>query len=298
MKKKDLTRRNMLGLMAAGGAGLGTLSFGRAPALAQAGSGLLARVQKEGVIKIGLTNGLPYSIMNPDGTLDGVAPTLVKAVMARLGVPKVEGVVATYGQLIPGLLANRWDMVGADMTITSERCAQVAYCDPFTVDYAAWVYLPGTYKDPPKTLKEIGARKTKLAMLAGSYNLKLIQSMYEKPDDYIQIYPDTPAIFEAITAKRVEIGCTGGRNVKMVVAQKPGSFEYLYPAPDDMTSAASAAFKVGDTDLRAAFRAEFQKMKASGEWRKIIESFGFEVFPGKENVTAEQACAGAVPVGH
>ncbi len=293
MVKNDWTRRDMLGLMAAGGAGLGSLALGGGEAAAQAGNGLLARVQKEGIIKIGLTNGLPYSIMNPDGTVDGVAPSIVKAVMAKLGVPKVEGVVATYGQLIPGLMAGRWDMVGADMTITAERCAQVAYCDPFTVDYAAYVYLPGAYKDPPKTLKEIGARKTKLAMLAGSYNLKLIQSMYEKPDEFIQIYPDTPAILEAVTAKRVEIGCTGGRNIKLVLQQKPGSYEYLYPAPDDMISPASAAFKPGDTDLRTAFRAEFQKMKASGEWKKIIESFGFEVFPGKENVTAEQACAGA-----
>ena len=288
MEKRDWTRRHMLGLAAAGS--IGTLAFGR-DATAQAGGGLLERVRKAGVIKIGMTNGLPYSLLNPDGSVDGVAPVIVQRIMARLGVPKVEGIAVTYGQLIPGLLANRWDMVGADMTITTERCGQVAYCDPFTVDYGAYVHLPNAFPDPPKTLKEIGARKIRLGIITGAYNIKLIQGFYEKPGDYMTMYPDTTALLAALTADRIDLGATGVRAIRAVLQNKPGTYKYLYPLPDDMVSAASAAFRLEDTDLTTAFRTEFQKMKKSGEWEKIITSFDFEVFPGRENVTAEQACS-------
>ena len=50
----DLSRRMMLGLLAGSSALLGS-----APAFAQAGNGLLDKVRKAGVIKIGITNGLP-----------------------------------------------------------------------------------------------------------------------------------------------------------------------------------------------------------------------------------------------
>ncbi len=288
MAEANWSRRGFVGLMAAGGIGLAS-----GGALAQA-DGVLERVRKAGVIKIGMTNGLPYSLLNPDGSVDGVAPTLVKTVMARLGVPKVEGIVGSYGQLIPGLLAGRWDMVGADMTITKERCEQVTYCDPFTVDYAAYVYLPGAFASPPKSLKEMGQRKIKLAMLAGTYNLKVVQSFYEKPDEFIATYPDTNSILEAVTAKRAEIGCTGIVLIKEVLKGKPGAFEHVDPMPDDLLSPGSAAFRPGDTDLITAFKAEFQKMKKSGEWQKIIGTFGFEISPRTENMTAEQACSGTV----
>ena len=206
-------------------------------------------------------------------------------------MPKVEGIVVSYGQLIPGLQAGRWDMIGADMTITKERCDQVTYCDPFTVDYAAYPYLKSELPDPPKTIKEIGQRKLKFAVLAGAYNMKAFRAAYEKPEDYIQVYPDSPAILEAVTAKRAQIGCTGMRVIREVIKQKPGSFEYLYPLPDDMVSPASAAFRPADTDLSSAFIAEFRKMKVSGEWQKIITGFTFDVFPGSAELTADRACA-------
>jgi len=282
----------MLGLLA----GSSTL-LGARPSFAQAG-GLLEKVRKAGVIKIGITNGLPYSSLNPDGSVDGVAPTLVRTVMERIGVPKVEGIVVTYGQLIPGLQAGRWDMIGADMTITKERCAQVTYCDPFTVDYAAYPYLKSEMPNPPKTIKEIGERKMKFAVLAGAYNMKAFRAAYEKPDDYIQVYPDSPAILEALIAKRAQIGCTGVRVIRETIRQKPGSFEYLYPLPDDMKSAASAAFRQSDTDLSTAFIEEFRKMKVSGEWQKIITGFTFDVFPGSAELTGPRACAEADDGSH
>ena len=117
-------RRGVLGAIGAVGA-----SAFVGPAVAQQGT--LEKLKKAGSIKIGIADNLPWSKLNPDGTLSGIGPTIIAQVAKRLGIPKVEAVVGTYGELIPGLLAGRWDMVGASLTISPERCAQVIFADPF-----------------------------------------------------------------------------------------------------------------------------------------------------------------------
>src|SRR5689334_18100895 len=104
MTRYSWTRRDFL-------AAAGAFALTTGPAIAQSsGSGILARARKAGSIKISMTNGAPYGILMPDGTVSGVSPTIVRIIMERLGVPKVEGIITTYGQMIPGLLAGRWDM--------------------------------------------------------------------------------------------------------------------------------------------------------------------------------------------
>src|SRR5439155_1566203 len=87
-------------------------------------------VRKAGVINIGLANDPPASIINPDGSVSGQGPVTVQKIMAKLGVPKVHGIVATFGELVPGLQAGRWDMIGGVISVTKARCAIVQYTDP------------------------------------------------------------------------------------------------------------------------------------------------------------------------
>jgi polar amino acid transport system substrate-binding protein len=98
------------------GLGAGVLAASSGKAWAQAAGpsqGLLGRLQAAKKATVGLVNQLPGSVLNPDGTLDGLAPTFAKLIMGRLGVPDVQGIAATYGELIPGLQAGRWDFIAA-----------------------------------------------------------------------------------------------------------------------------------------------------------------------------------------
>src|SRR5439155_25430281 len=64
----------------------------------------------------------------------GEASNVAKAVMQKLGVPDVEGVLTEFGALIPGLNANRFDMIAAGMFITPQRCNAILFSNP---DYVA-----------------------------------------------------------------------------------------------------------------------------------------------------------------
>lgn len=276
------SRRVFVSTLAAGTAGYAV------PWASAQQPGVLERVRKAGVVRIGITNGPPYSALKPDGSVDGVAPTIVRLVMERLGVPKVEAFVAPYGQLIPGLQAGRWDIIGADLSVTKARCEQVAYADPFTIDHAAFAYLPGEVKDPPRSIKETGQKNVQIGMLAGTYMLPFVQAAQTRPNT-ITIFPDTAALLEGLYTKRVQIAFSGILILRELKA-KNAAFEIIYPMPDDWINAASAAFRPGDTDLIEAFQAEYRKMKKSGEAEKIITSFGFDVREGYMELTADQAC--------
>ncbi len=286
MNMGEFSRRSMLGLMAGGTAGLVVGS----PAIAQsAGQGLLEKLRKQGSAKVGITNDMPYAFLKPDGTVDGVAPTITKLCLERIGIPKFEAIVSTYGELVPGLQAGRWDLIGADMTINKARCEQVSYLDPYTIDSAAFCYIPENLKNPPKSLKEVGESGVKLGVLRGTYMLPVLKGKGVK-DENITVFPDIAGQIDSLIQKRVEVAFAGSTSLKQMRASRNNVYTVVHPIPDDVLHGASAATRVADTDLLEALQTEYRKMKRSGEAKTIIERFGWEVLPGHTEMTAKQAC--------
>ena len=241
--------------------------------------------------RVGITNGPPYSSLLPDGTLGGVAPTITAKIMQRLGVPKLEGFAAPYGQLIPGLQAGRWDFISAALTITKARCEQVTYSDPFLIDGAAFAYIPGDLPNPPKSIKDAGEKLDRIGMLTGTAMLPLVQrAVAAGKQGVITQYPDNSALLEALLTKRIQAAFTGILVLRQQREQRNNIFNIVHPLPDDFAHGSGPAFRPTDTDLIDAFRIEYRKMKASGESREIVKSFGFTVMGDDEDLTAEQAC--------
>lgn len=278
------TRREALAVLAIGAAALFMDS-----AAALADDGVLDRLRAAGVVKVGMANQPPYSGLSPDGSVTGVAPKVVEAVMKRLGVPKVEGFLAPYGQLIPGLNAGRWDIIGASLRITSKRCAQVLYSDPYVFEGGTVAYSPAEVANPPMSIAEIGSQGLTVGILSGSYLIKKAEGLGVAAATVSQ-FPDNPALIDGLLAKRVQVVLSTFSSLKKLQKDR-GGFEIIYPLPDDESKGSSNAFRKGDVDFHAAFQREFAALKASGELKRISADFGF-VFPDallKE--TAEGTCA-------
>ncbi len=73
--------------------------------------GILAQLQEEGKIKIGFANEKPYGYENDEGELTGASVDTAKAVFAELGIDEVEGHLADYDQLVPGLGAGKYHAI-------------------------------------------------------------------------------------------------------------------------------------------------------------------------------------------
>src|SRR5438477_12234478 len=99
------SRRDVLIGMAA--ASVGTLGISR---LAFADT-TFERAKAQGFIRVGFANEAPFGYATPDGKLTGEAPEVAKAVLAKIGIPLVEGVLTVFGWIIPGLTDGRFDII-------------------------------------------------------------------------------------------------------------------------------------------------------------------------------------------
>jgi polar amino acid transport system substrate-binding protein len=278
------TRRRVVAL---GGLALSTPALiGPRATLAQ-GQGLLARLQASKQVRVGLANQLPFSALNPDGTLTGVAPTITQMVMKALGIAQIEGFIGSYGELVPGMLAGRWDFIATCLTVTQPRCQQVAYSDPITSDGRCIVTLKG--EKGPKQIAEL--KDYTIGLLGGGADFRLVQTR-GVPLSSLRQFPNDTALLDGLLAKRFQAEFGSHPGIADMIRKRglEKELDVVYPIADDAVSFAACAFRKEDADLLAAFQRELRGLKASGEFAKVVSSFGFDVSDALLTATPEKAC--------
>ena len=251
--------------------------------------GLLARLRGEKRAKIGLVNQMPYSGMNPDGTLDGIGPTLSKMILQRLGVPDVEGIVGTYGDMVPGMQAGRWDFISASLVITKARCAQILFADPILFDGGMFVFLKGSLAHPPKSVADLVAQKLVIGVSQGGAHMRVAIEAGVDPSNVRQ-FPSDVSTFDGLVAKRIQLAFGSFASLDRTAKLRGLDVETTFPVPDDPEHGSSCAFRTADKDLYDAYQKELRAMKASGEYLPIAQKFGFDTPPSLMPMTAEEAC--------
>ena len=128
----------------------------------------LERAKADGYIRVGFANEAPFGFATPDGKLTGEAPEVAKAVLAKMGIAQVDGVLTEFGSLIPGLKAGRFDIIAAGMFINPKRCAEINFSEPSYGIGQAMLVKEGN----PKAIKDYSSFKDnadlKLAVMAGA----------------------------------------------------------------------------------------------------------------------------------
>ncbi|MCW2742199.1 MAG: amino acid transporter substrate-binding protein family [Blastococcus sp.] len=251
----------------------------------------VAALKEAGAVTIGLANQPPYSGVEPGGELVGVAPDVTQTVLGKLGIDEVEGVAAQYGDLIPGLDSGRWDMIGAALNITPERCKQVLFGDPIVVSTSSFAVEPGN-PSGLGALEDVATSGDKLGVLQGS-NLVQVAEAAGVPSDAMVEFPDVRSAIDGLGAGRVAAVFNNTTALEDLAAEKSSSFD-IVDASDAPVDFSSVAFRKADTGLRDAFNEQLGALRDSGDLAKILEKWGFADVAEYEGVTADQVCAGDV----
>ncbi len=285
-----LTRRGLLLAATGMGAAAGLMAASAQIALAET---TLERARKDGFIRIGFANEAPFGYATPDGKLTGEAPEVAKAVLAKIGIPQVDGVLTEFGSLIPGLKAHRFDIIAAGMFITPKRCAEIAFSEPSYGIGESMLVKAGN----PKGIKDyssIAANKDlKLAVMAGA-----VEVGYAKdagvPDDQLVVLPDQSSLLAAVQSGRADAGSLTALSVADM-AKKGEGVEATTPFGEvkgkSVKGHGGFGFRKEDKDLYTAFNNELKKFIGSPEHIALVTPFGF----GKDylpNKTMEQLCKG------
>jgi polar amino acid transport system substrate-binding protein len=238
---------------------------------------VLETARQNGYIRVGFANEAPFGFATPDGQLTGESPEVAKAVLKRLGIAQVDGVLTEFGSLIPGLQAGRFDVIAAGMFITPKRCEQVAFSEPSYGIGQAFLVAKGN----PKGIKDYGSiagdRGLKLAVMAGA-----VEGGYAKDAGVSQsqlvMLPDQVSLVKAVQAGRADAAALTALSIADM-AKKNDGVEPTPPfgtvAGKSVTGHGGFAFRKKDQDLLEAFNAELKGFIGSPEHIALVTPFGF-----------------------
>lgn len=246
-----------------------------------AGESTLERVQRDGFVRVGFPNQVPYAYANEKGQLTGADAEVAKLVIAKMGIKSMDGVLTEFASLIPGLRASRFDIVLA-MFINPTRCAQVAFSEPIYKIGQGIVVKAGnplgvhSYDDLVKN------EKVRIAIMAGA-----VQSTYLKKlgvaDARVAAYPDGPSAIAAVGAGRADVFTISNLPARRLLqtAGPSAGLELVADMPDPIIDGKPGrgydgfAVRQEDVELLAAFNKALAEVVVTPNFLAAMEPFGF-----------------------
>jgi polar amino acid transport system substrate-binding protein len=257
----------------------------------------LEQARERGFIRVGFANEVPYAYAQPDGTLTGQAVEVARVVFERLGIAEMDGVLTEFGSLIPGLQANRFDVITAGMYVTPVRCEQVAFADP-EYQIGEGIVVPAGNPMGITSYQDIADDPSvRVGTGAGwlEYDYMIAMGVAE---NQIVTFPDAPSGMAGLQADRIDV-FTGTSLTMRNIADLTDGVEFIeeFEQPvidgEEVISYGAAAFHPNDGDFRDAYNEVLHELRASGELAEIIGEFGFGPTELPGDVTAAELCGDA-----
>jgi polar amino acid transport system substrate-binding protein len=253
----------------------------------------LEKAKADGYIRVGFANEAPYGFATPDGRLTGEAPEVAKAVLAKMGIAQVDGVLTEFGSLIPGLKAGRFDIIAAGMYVNPQRCAEIAFSEPSYGIGQAILVPAGNPKGIVDYASFADDSELKLAVMAGA-----VEGGYanEAGVGFAQVVslPDQASLVAAVQAGRADGAALSALSIADMAAKAEGvesTKPFSEVAGQSVKGHGAFGFRKEDQDFVDAFNAELKAFIGSPEHIALVEPLGFGADYLPEATTAE-LCAG------
>lgn len=258
----------------------------------------LAEIQAAGTIRIAVANEIPYGYVDPSGAALGAGPDVAKALMDELGVENIEWITTNFSSLIPGLQADRFDMVAAEMAILPDRCGQVLFSEPNTSYGEGLLVAEGNPKDIHAYSDFADKPDLKVAIMAGADQLEMMQKLGVAEANLVTIASNADAI-STVSTGRADAYAATSLTASGLASQGKGvevAARFTDPVVDGepVRSWGGFTFASGNEELRDAVNEALGTFKQTPEWAEVLTGYGFtqaDVDGSAERTTAELCAA-------
>lgn len=263
--------------------GLGSIS-------AQAGP-LMDRINSGEPIRIGFANEIPFAYPGEDGSPKGFVNAHALGVLEKMGYTNIEPVQTEWGGLIPGLKANRFDIITGGMNILSSRCENITFSEPMAKIGDAFIVAPGN----PKKIGNYADVKTTGSVMvtgAGYSNIEAAKAAGVADDKIMQV-PGPTEILAAVKANRADAGAGTYFTVKQLADASNGAVEVTDPGamPEDAVNWAGIGFRDDDQDFLDKFNAAQKAYLGSEEMMQAVAEYGYGEGSLPDDKTTEWVCS-------
>lgn len=265
-----------------------------------AGSTLAASLQEikdSGTIRIAIANEIPYGFTDMSGEAKGAGPDVASYIVDKLGIKNIKWVTTNFSSLIPGLQANQFDMVAAEMAINPERCQKVIYSEPNSSYGEGLMVADGNPKDV-HAYSDFKKDGLKVAIMAGADQLDMMQKLGVPEGNMVTIASNADAI-STVTTGRADAYAATGLTAAELAKKSDGKAQIVQDFKDpvidgnEVRSWGGFVFAKDNTELRDAVNKVLADYKKTDEWKQALKSYGFtdHDLDASNEKTTEELCS-------
>ena len=243
-------------------------------------------------IRLGFATAIPWAYPGENGEPLGFVNALTLVVLEEMGITEYETSVNEWAGLIPGLQADRYDIITGGMYILKSRCQNINFTDPIGFFGDAFLVPAGNPKDI-HTYQDIIRTGARLVTGAG-FNTVEAAKKEGVPEDQMMLVAGEVEILAAMKAGRADAAVQTYFGAKEHVDKSDGQFEVTDPGrlPKWTQNWVGIGMRKSDTDFLAAFNEAMAKVIGGEKWMAAVSPYGYSELqlPGPDASTA-YACA-------
>jgi polar amino acid transport system substrate-binding protein len=252
---------------------------------------LLEKAEGGEPIRIGFANEIPFAYPGDDGSPKGFVNAFTIGVLKQMGYENIEPVQTEWGGLIPGLNANRFDIVTGGMNILASRCENIAFSEPMAKVGDGFIVAPGN----PKNVSDYQSLVDNDAIMvtgAGYSNIEAAKAAGVAEGDIMQV-PGPTEILAAVRAGRADAGAGTFFTMKQLSDSSDGAVDVTDPnaMPEDSFNWAGIGFRKADQEFLDKFNAAQADYIGSEEMLAAVAEYGYGEGSLPGDVTTEWVCA-------
>ena len=252
---------------------------------------LLERAKAGETIRIGFANEVPWAYPGDENAPKGFVNAIALGILTKMGITNIEPVVTDWGGLIPGLQANRFDIITGGMYILKSRCENVNFSDPIGVFGDAFIVAKGNPKNI-QTYQDIKNNGSVIVTGAG-YNIVEAAKREGIADANIMQVPGPTEILAAVKAGRADAGGVTFFTAQNLAKESGGVIDVTDPGklPEWTFNWVGIAFRKTDTDFLAAFNKALAEHMGTDAMLQAVAEYGYTNSQLPGDGSTEFACA-------
>ena len=231
---------------------------------AQAADAVLEQIQKTGEFRVGVdATFAPFEFVK-DGNKTGFDVELVEAIAKEIGAKRVDWVDIDFKGLIPGMLANRFDMISSAMYITEAREKVVSFSEPYYP--GGLVVMVKADNAAIKTPADLDGKT--VAVQIGTKSASYLPQHF--PNAKVIEVETNAEMFAQVETGRADATVTGKPAAKLYAQNHPT----VKVLPEQVTvEEYGFAFRKENPELLAAVNTAIAKLKSDGTYDKLVDKW-------------------------
>ncbi len=222
----------------------------------------------------------PFNFKNADGELDGYDVDVAKGVAGLIGAD-LEFVCQQWDGMIPALLANKFDLVVASMSITDKRLEKMDFSQPYRISVGRLVGKKNAglnlFDDAGKPIAANFA-----GVKVGLERASTYASWFEAvlPEAEVALYDENEALYLDLVNGRTDIIMTNPMKayLRFLSKEDGAGFEFVSPQVDERKYfgiGVGIGLRQGNDALKARLNGALKTLTENGS----LEKYALKYFP-------------------